>query len=120
MAETEIIRVERRRRWSEADKQQIVAETLAPGASVSEVARRHGMHPSQLFTWRRAAREGALNGCGAQFAPVLVRSERQHRPVESVAGDRLEIVLLSGRRIVVAGGVDASVLARVVAVLERR
>jgi transposase len=66
----EIVTVERRRRWSEADKQRIVAETLQPGASVSRVARRYGLHASQLFAWRKAMR-----GCGGQapqFHPVVL------------------------------------------------
>ena len=46
-----------RRRWfSKDDKARIVEETLAPGAVVSEIARRHGLTPQQLFTWRRQAR----------------------------------------------------------------
>lgn len=52
--------LERRRRWRLSEKQEIVAETLEPGASVSAVAQRHGMHPSQLFAWRKAARDGRL------------------------------------------------------------
>lgn len=46
----------RRRRWSEAEKARIVMESLEPGANVSEVARRHGVSPQQLFGWRRQAR----------------------------------------------------------------
>src|SRR5580692_12139116 len=46
----------RRRRWSSDEKARIVEETLAPGAVVSEVARRHGVAQSLLFTWRRLAR----------------------------------------------------------------
>lgn len=45
----------RRRRFSMEDKAQILEETLAPGAVVSEVARRHGLTPQQVFTWRRQA-----------------------------------------------------------------
>ena len=56
MHRTEVITVERRRRWSWGDKQQIVDETLMPGASISAVARRYGLHPSQVFAWRKAAR----------------------------------------------------------------
>src|SRR5215475_12599326 len=47
----------RRRRWSDNDKGRIVVESLRPGASVSEVARRHGLSPQQLFGWRRQARQ---------------------------------------------------------------
>jgi transposase len=46
----------RRRRWSDDDKARIVVESLRPGAKVSEVARRHGLSPQQLFGWRREAR----------------------------------------------------------------
>jgi len=42
----------RRRRWSEAEKERLVAETCAPGMSVSLVARRRGVDPSLLFRWR--------------------------------------------------------------------
>lgn len=47
----------RRRQWSTDDKARIIVESLKPGANVSEVARRHGLNPQQLFGWRRQARE---------------------------------------------------------------
>ena len=50
-----ITSVQRRRRWSAAEKMRMVEESLEPGASVSLVARRHGVNPNQLFTWRRLA-----------------------------------------------------------------
>src|SRR5256886_16028072 len=52
--------VGRRRRWSDEDKGRIVAESYAPGAVVSEIARRHEISPQHLFTWRKAARNGQL------------------------------------------------------------
>lgn len=48
-----------RRRWSGDERARILEETLAPGAVVSAVARRHGLTPQQLFTWRREARKAA-------------------------------------------------------------
>jgi transposase-like protein len=48
--------LQRRRRWSHDDKVRIVEETLAPGAKVTEVARRNGIAASVVFTWRRQAR----------------------------------------------------------------
>jgi Transposase len=48
--------VERRRRWSRGDKMRITEETLAPCAVVTEIARRHGIATSLVFTWRRRAR----------------------------------------------------------------
>lgn len=58
--------VQRRRRWSAAEKVRMVEETYEPGITVSEVARRHGVAPNQLFTWRRLASQGALTAAGAQ------------------------------------------------------
>ena len=54
-----VLGVERRRRWSKDEKARIVEETLAPGAVVSHIARRHGVTPQQLFGWRREARQRA-------------------------------------------------------------
>jgi transposase len=66
----------RRRRWSRDDKARIVEESLKPGATVSEVARRNGLSPQQLFAWRRAAH--ALFQEGADAMP----SDRaEHFPV---------------------------------------
>jgi transposase len=47
----------RRRQWSDEDKARVVVESLEHGANVSEVARRHGVSPQQLFGWRRQARQ---------------------------------------------------------------
>lgn len=58
----------RRRRWSRDDKARIVEESLKPGATVSEVARRNGLSPQQLFAWRRAAH--ALFNEGADMTPA--------------------------------------------------
>lgn len=57
----------RRRRWSAEEKARIVAESLEPGASVSEVARRWQVCPQQVFGWRRQAR---LNTAGSSAKPA--------------------------------------------------
>src|SRR5437762_7197460 len=44
---------ERRRDWQDSRKIAIVAESLAPGVNVSEIARRHEINPQQLFGWRK-------------------------------------------------------------------
>jgi transposase len=67
--------VGRRRRWSDAEKGRIVAESLAAGAVVSEVARRHEISPQHLFAWRKAARAGQLTlpaDGAAMFVPVML------------------------------------------------
>jgi len=53
-----ITSVQRRRRWSVAEKVRLVEETMQPGHSVSLVARRAGISPSQLFAWKRRMLEG--------------------------------------------------------------
>jgi transposase-like protein len=66
----------RRRVWSTEEKRRIVAESAAPGASVSVVARRHDINANMLFTWRRAL--GARLGVGsdpAAFVPAVMTAE---------------------------------------------
>ena len=69
-----------RRRWSPDDRAQILEETLAPGAVVSAVARRHGLTPQQVFTWRREARKRTAAEALA-FVPAVVAPE----PMDLVA-----------------------------------
>lgn len=57
---------ERRRRWSTAEKVSIVQETYEADATVTIVARRHGIQPNQLFTWRKLAAQGALVATAAE------------------------------------------------------
>ncbi len=57
--------VQRRRRWSAAEKMRMLEESQEPGASVSLVARRPGVIPFRLFTWRRLAAHGALTAAAA-------------------------------------------------------
>lgn len=64
---------ERRRRWNAEDKARIVAESLAPDAVASVVARRHGIHPNQLYGWRREFRPALANrGSLTDFVPISV------------------------------------------------
>jgi transposase len=90
------------------------------------VARRYGLHPSQVFAWRKAAREGQIaerpsrGSFACAFAPVVVTSEAHLLPCGTITHGRMEIVLVSGHRVVVDAGVDAAALDRVITVLERR
>jgi transposase len=72
--------VERRRDWTDEEKHAIIAESCQDGAVISEVARRHGLRPQQLFTWRNGfrKREAARRLCGGTpaFAPVLISGSR--------------------------------------------
>lgn len=104
----------RRRRWSADAKSAIVAESLAPGASVSAVARRHDISPSLLFLWRRQAVPAeaaarAEGGVPAAFVPVAITggklpSSRDWAPIE---------IEIGAVRIRITGAVDRRALREV-------
>ena len=124
--------LERRRRWSQDDKVRIVEETLAPGAKVTEVARRNGVAASVVFTWRRQAR--TVERVGPCFAPVQIAAavtgednakpqsedDKRMRSLSTARNGLIEIDLGNRRRIRVDAQVDPEALARVLDVLERR
>jgi transposase len=106
----------RRRRWTEEDKARIVAESLDPATTASAVARRHGLHVSQLFTWRQQLQRSASAATevsGPGFVPILL-AEDSAAPV--TAAGRMEIAL--GPAVVrVSADVDAAALRRVLEVV---
>jgi len=78
---------ERRRRWSEERKREVVAAAFAPDAIVAEVARRADVRPGQIYRWRRELRSG-----GAGFAAVVVTAEADCGPgIASRSGEAIEI-----------------------------
>ena len=142
MARVEVITgPERRRRWSEVQKRAIVAESLVAGAVVSDVARRHGLLPAQVYKWRRLAELGVIGVPGASelpsFVAVEIAQEVLSLPVPAAAAKPtvvaakaprrqhrknglIEIELVGGRRVRVDRDVDAAALERVLDVLARR
>lgn len=101
----EILGRERRRRWSDEEKAQIVAESFREGVSVSWVARRHGLSPSQLFAWRKAAKEAiAPSDEALAFFPVEVAGSSIDASPPS--HERAEIAFPNGRRLFVSPGLD--------------
>ena len=110
-----ITSVERRRRWSSAEKEQLVVASLEPDASVSAIAREAGIHPSQLYGWRRELR--ARQGIG--FAPVRIAPEIA--PASVTDRGAIEIEFASGARMRITGAVaPATVTAAVAALAEGR
>ncbi len=117
--------VERRREWTEEKKLAIIAESCQDGVVISDVARRHGLHPQQLFNWRNEFRRRNTGGlpCGypsatgePAFAPVMITDDRPATaPVEAstAAGSALIEIVLGGATVRLHGGVDGRTLAAV-------
>lgn len=94
------------RRWSDEFKEQAVAESLAPGANVSAIARRIGIGPSQLFDWRRKAlRKGLVSVAALQPDASLEDSKPAPAIVE---------IIIDGVIIRAASAVDETHLRRVI------
>jgi transposase len=125
-------RVAPRRYRTVEEKIQIVTESRMPGASVAEVARRHGVNANQVFTWRLQQEQGVLGRrkrgrpAAVHLLPVQVRNEAQEPPAQvSTAArraapgseGRIEITLADGVRIAISGAVSAEQLHQVMAVL---
>jgi transposase len=114
----------RHRRWPEALKREIVAASLAPGASVSIVARQYDVNANQVFSWRKRYREDACappNSTVPQLVPVVITAEQDAVAVQPpVVTEKIEIDVSGKYRIRVACGFDGQALRRVLDVLERR
>jgi transposase len=130
---------ERRRRWSDEEKLQLVSEACQPGNSVSQVARQRGINASQLFGWRRQALAKGLisdNRSAPSSAPVLTFSpievveeeaspdaREEVRPARRRKAARtsgtIEIALKSGDQVRVQGSADVGLVARIISALRR-
>jgi len=82
----------RRKRWAAIEKHRIVQETYYPGATVSYVARKHGIPPSQLFYWRKMMESGALTGIKTEEEVVPMSEvnelKRRIKQLERVLGQK--------------------------------
>jgi transposase len=105
----------KRRQYSEALKRQMVAETQAPGASVSVVARRHDVNSNQLFRWRRQLLPKAAVESGA-MVPVEIAPDGG-RPSRADREGVIEIAFGCGVRVRVRGEVSSQTLRQVIKLL---
>jgi transposase len=120
---------ERRRRWSREEKLRILAQSVAPGSSVSLVCRMHGISSGQLYTWRKQFRSGELTG----FTPIAVVSDTPVAPLPTPAiaspaaapvvvnepspPAAIELELPSGVKLRLTGDVEEAALRRVLSAL---
>ena len=105
-----ITSVQRRRRWSRAEKERIVAAAIEPGAVASEVARAAGIHVSQLFRWRQQLC-GAASAAPA-FSPVVVAPAPGASPA-------IEIEFATGARMRMTGPIETSAMLALIAALAK-
>ena len=113
--------VGQRRNWSDEEKGEIVAEAVAPGTVVSEVARRHDLTPQHLFSWIRAAKDGkfALPAeAGPAFVPVVVEATEPKKatPREHPASI---VISIGDVRVRVPGGAEARTVEAVLRAVRR-
>lgn len=89
-----------RRRWTDEKKAQIIAESFAPGAKVNDVARRHGMQPQHLSTWRRLAKDGKIvlphDAALPTFAPIVIDEAMDRRSGEEASSASTPIEIITG------------------------
>lgn len=113
-----ITSVERRRRWSRAEKERIVAAAIEPGAVASEVARAAGIHSSQLFRWRQQL---CLPTATPSFSPVEVLPEpgAASPPRSPVTTGVIEIEFATGGRMRITGPVEASTVSALMKALAK-
>jgi transposase len=118
----EVVETGRRRRWSEDEKLKIVLESLQTPRSVSSTARRYGISRSLLLKWRRLFRPEPIASEAQRtgFVPAILVAETAPAVPAAPARGRMVIVVGRNLRVIVDAGVDATALARVLEVLERR
>ena len=114
--------VERRRRWTDAEKFAVVCEVGRHGASVTQVAQRHDLRRQQIYAWRHDLRkkglyeaEGATRFLPVDRSPALVPDSKE---VADIAAPMVEIVLRNGRQIRCGGGICDDDLARLIRLVE--
>ena len=124
-----ITSVQRRRRWSRAEKERIVAAALEPGAVASEVARAAGIHTSQLFRWRQELCRSLQDAAESKptFSAVMIAPAGPAPPEPTAApigalpappsSSVVEIEFASGARMRIAGAVDPSMASAMIAAL---
>src|SRR3954467_8897152 len=119
MAQVEVITgPERRRRWSEDQKREIVAAGFAPGAVVREVARRAEVSPGQIYRWRQELRAPASG-----FAQVLIASSEgpDQGTREPTCGEpAIEVELAGKARVRIPASIPVDLASAVIKALARR
>lgn len=120
----EILGRERRRRWSTAERLEIVAAVGVNGETLARVARRYDVSRSQIYQWRHQLRKGGLWPApgGPTFLPVDLEAPMRHAepvPEDIIASPVIvELCLAQGRRLRFDAGIEAAALTRLIRSVE--
>lgn len=109
-----ITSVERRRRWSRAEKERWVAALMEPDANASEIARKAGVDPSLLYRWRQQL---AASRNAPSFVPMAVAAAPQEFAPEPERSGAISIEFATGVRVKIEGAPDPETLAKVIGAL---
>ena len=108
-----------RRRWSVEQKLSILREAFGSVGSIGATCKRHAIGSGQLYTWRRRALAGDLDGLKRTAPPSFAEVDMSVSTAAMVGSGQIGIALPSGVRLTVDAAVDAGALARVMSVLGR-
>ena len=115
MSRIEVITsVERRQRWSRADKARLVAAMEEPDAVVTEIARKAGVDASLLYRWRRQL---AAPRAMPEFIPVKVTREEAQEPARTPPRATITLAFGAHVRVTVEGAPDSATLSTVIGAL---
>ncbi len=114
-----ITSVQRRRRWSRAEKERIVAAAIAPGAVASEVAREAGIYSSQLFRWRRELCSPAPAEPIFSAVAIAPLAGADPTPAQVNPVGAIEVEFATGARMRITGPIDASMVSAMIAALAK-
>ena len=122
----DILGLERRRRWRDEEKLEIVLSVGVGGATVTQVAQRHDVTRQQIYAWRHELKKKGLLSAlpEALFLPVdLDRPMELAMPavatqVEGVRPAQIELQLANGRCLRFDPALDAVTLMQVIRAVE--
>jgi len=107
----------KRRKWSDDEKRMICAQTVVPGVSVAQVARRYDLNANQIFNWLKDPKFAPSNPAQegeATFLPIEVIAEPARAETMPDATGLIELELANGHRLRISGRYDPEAVARLV------
>ena len=119
----DILGLERRRRWGDEEKLEIVLSVGVGGATVTQVAQRHDVTRQQIYAWRHELKKKGLwpPSAGVAFLPVDISDLRKPPEAQTdipVGSSMVEVRLQNGRSLHFDGAMDAAILTQLIRVVE--